>query len=175
MLLTEFQEKFKQTNREKDKGIINSKSGASMLIDEDGNINISASALSQIKINKENNSKNEVFNQTNSIVNRKSSVIDELLLNYHKLNNLILELSDFKELLDGKANMGMLNMGGTVLVKTWDLELNKYVLTRRNIRTPLFSKALDFATTVDQMDINNDDKVEKKESEEKKESKEEKK
>lgn len=153
MFLDEFNDKFKNLDRCNDKGIINSKTGSSIGIKESGDIDISSNKLAQIKINHSNNSKSEVFVQENNIINRKNTVTDEMIINYHKLNPAMYHLSDFKNLLNGNANIGMLTMGGTVLVKAWDDNLKKNVLIRRQIRTPIFSQTLDFANTPEQMGI----------------------
>ena len=75
--------------------------------------------------------------------NRLNLTVDELIINGHKLNNRLIELSDFREMDDKPGSViGNLQMKGTVLVKAWEPNLNRYVLIRRNIHMPLFSKIL---------------------------------
>ena len=67
---------------------------------------------------------------------------DELIINGHKLNNRIIELADFRELPD-KPNsiIGDFMVRGTVLVKSWEPNLGRYVLIRREIFMPLFGQS----------------------------------
>lgn len=68
------------------------------------------------------------------------------IINGHKLNNKLYELSDFKKVLDGYDQtakiVGGLTMLGTVLVRAWEPNLKRYVLVRRLINIPMFSPAL---------------------------------
>lgn len=75
--------------------------------------------------------------------NRLNLNVDEIIINGHKLNNRLFELSDFREIPNKPGSaIGNLQMKGTVLVKAWEPNLNRYVLIRRNIHMPLFSKIL---------------------------------
>ena len=83
------------------------------------------------------------ISQTHRIkANRIYLDCDELIINGHKLNNRIIELADFRELPD-KPNsiIGDFMVRGTVLVKSWDPNLGRYVLIRREIFMPLFGQS----------------------------------
>lgn len=83
------------------------------------------------------------ISQTHRIkANRIYLDCDELIINGHKLNNRIIELADFRELPD-KSNsiIGDFMVRGTVLVKSWEPNLDRYVLIRREIFMPLFGQS----------------------------------
>lgn len=83
------------------------------------------------------------ISQTHRIkANRIYLDCDELIINGHKLNNRIIELADFRELPD-KPNsiIGNFMVRGTVLVKSWEPNLGRYVLIRREIFMPLFGQS----------------------------------
>ena len=83
------------------------------------------------------------ISQTHRIkANRIYLDCDELIINGHKLNNRIIELADFRELPD-KPNsiIGDFMVRGTVLVKSWEPNLGRYVLIRREIFMPLFGQS----------------------------------
>lgn len=83
------------------------------------------------------------ISQTHRIkANRIYLDCDELIINGHKLNNRIIELADFRELPD-KSNsiIGDFMVRGTVLVKSWEPNLGRYVLIRREIFMPLFGQS----------------------------------
>ena len=58
-----------------------------------------------------------------------------------------------KYLNDPTTAIGNLTMSGTVLVKAWEPTLQKWVLIRRSIRTPIFSNLLNIPIVPDDMDI----------------------
>ena len=83
------------------------------------------------------------ISQTHRIkANRIYLDCDEFIINGHKLNNRIIELADFRELPD-KPNsiIGDFMVRGTVLVKSWEPNLGRYVLIRREIFMPLFGQS----------------------------------
>ena len=83
------------------------------------------------------------ISQTHRIkANRIYLDCDELIINGHKLNNRIIELADFREFPD-KPNsiIGDFMVRGTVLVKSWEPNLGRYVLIRREIFMPLFGQS----------------------------------
>ena len=88
------------------------------------------------------------ISQTHRIkANRIHLDCDELIINGHKLNNRIFELADFRELPDQEGSIiGDLMVKGTVLIKSWEPNLARYVLIRRDIYLPLFGKT---TTTVE--------------------------
>lgn len=136
-----FQDKQLNPDRTKDRGMINEENGSSMMIKENGDIHLSSNETSNIKINQDKII--ETTTESTTICNRRIVQTDEVIINNQKMNPQILELSDTKVLFNNpKDAIGNLMMDGTVLVKTWEPNLNKYVLMRRKIRTPLFSHKL---------------------------------
>ena len=51
------------------------------------------------------------------------------------------------------TSIGNLTMMGTVLVKTYEPTLKKWVLMRRQVRMPVFSNLLDSAVVDDRLDL----------------------
>jgi hypothetical protein len=99
----------------------------------------------------------EVSLQSNTVTVRKDIRTDELLVNRHKLNPQIYQLSDMRQIgNDPLKAIGNLTMMGTVLVKAWEPHLNKYVLIRRQIRTPIFSTLLNLPVVPAGLDIESD-------------------
>ena len=81
------------------------------------------------------------ISQTHRIkANRIYLDCDELIINGHKLNNRIVELDDFRELPDNSI-IGDFMVRGIVLVKSWEPNLGRYVLIRREIFMPLFGQS----------------------------------
>lgn len=139
--ITRFKEKSLYPDRTTDRGIINEENASSFIIKENGNINISSNNTSNIKINQDKII--TTTHEASTLCNRQIIQTDEIIVNHQKMNPQLLELSDTKVLFDNpKDSIGNLMMDGTVLVKTWEPHLKKYVLMRRKIRTPLFSSKL---------------------------------
>lgn len=141
-LLNWIKEKAKYASRGKEKGIVNKKSGSSMVIRENGNINIVSSPSAQYKLSRGGKA-TETSHTSETVTNRKKITADDIIINNHKLNPKLYELSDMTKVLnDDKKVVGNLTMMGTVLVKAWEPTLQKYVLIRRQVRMPLFSPVL---------------------------------
>jgi len=139
--IARFKDKSLNPDRTSDRGIVNEENASSLIIKENGNIIISSDETSNIKINQEKII--ETTNESVTISNRRFLNTDEVIINNQKMNPQLLELSDTKVLFDNpNDSIGNLMMDGTVLVKTWEPYLKKYVLIRRKIRTPLFSHKL---------------------------------
>lgn len=116
-------------------------SSSSLIFREDGDIAITAGELANITIGKDKIIK--VATESVSISNRNIIESDEIVINNQKINQQLLSLSDTKVLFDNESDaIGNLMVAGTVLVKTWEPSLNRYVLIRRKIRTPIFSSKL---------------------------------
>jgi hypothetical protein len=142
-LLDEFKEHSNYMDRKVDRGIINENTGSSIGIRENGDTVIAASENAQYKLNHDNGSATEISYQSNTITNRKTLTTDEIVINQHKLNPQLYELSDMKQLFDDPDKViGNFTMIGTVLVKAWEPSLSKYVLIRRQARIPVFSPKL---------------------------------
>lgn len=66
----------------------------------------------------------------------------EMMVNGHKFNSNLWDYTDFKKYTDPYGDIhtvGRFAVDGTILTPTWDTLLNKYVLIRRRMRTPMFS------------------------------------
>jgi len=149
-----FKDKAQYMDRTIDKGIVNSQTGSSIGIRQNGDITLASNSQAQYRIAHDNQMATEISMQSNTITNRKNIAADEIIINKHKLNSQIYELADFKEIQGATGTaIGNLTMFGTVLVKTWDYNLNKYVLIRRLIRTPVFSPILNVADSPESLGI----------------------
>lgn len=153
----QFKDKAQYMDRTSDKGIVNPKTGSSIGIRDTGDISLASNTYAQYKLSHESQSAVEVSLQSHTITNRKSIVADEILVNKHKLNPQLYELTDFKQLngVEGSA-IGNLTMMGTVLVKAWEPTLKKYVLIRRQVRIPLFSQLLNVPDSPEALGIETD-------------------
>ena len=97
----------------------------------------------QYKLNYASGTAREMSFQSDTITNRKRLKTDELMINNHKLNPQLYELTDMKQLYhDPNYAIGNLTVNATVLVKAWEPNLEKWVLIRRPIRTPIFMNAV---------------------------------
>lgn len=134
-----------------DRGFVNSNTESSVVSKSDGNNVMAAGKYAQIKMDKESGTIT-----THSIQHKETTVIKELEaldinINRHKFNNQLIELTDFRDV-NGNT-MGSMMMDGTVLVKTWEHTLQKWVLIRRPISTPMFSNRLNIPATPEQMEV----------------------
>ena len=130
--------------RGKERGLINEKTGSAVVVRENGQINMSAGHYAQYKINPSGKSIEQTL-ESSLITNRRRMTIDELVVNDHKFNPQLWELTDFKKLnlpTNEAAIVGNLCVSGSVLTKSWDYNLQRYVLIRRPWRGPLFSNLL---------------------------------
>lgn len=140
-IINEFKDKTTNIDRTSERGIISDDNQSSVLVKDNGNIQLASSKTTNQKLTQDKII--QTAQEIHTIANRQHLNIDELIINNQKLNPQLLELSDTKILFDSSVDaIGNLTMDGTVLVKAWDLNLKKYVLIRRKIRTPLFSHKL---------------------------------
>jgi hypothetical protein len=65
----------------------------------------------------------------------------DFVINNHKLNSYMYEITNMKKVQN--TAIGNFTVSGTVLVKTYDHNLGKWVLIRRQVRVPMFSNLLD--------------------------------
>lgn len=147
-----FKEKANNVNREEEVGLVNPIFSNSVVVRDNGEISLSSDDMAQIRLNqtKVKNVAQEVHTITNRIVTKT----DEIIINKHKMNPQLIELSDTRILFGDEGEIiGNLMMGGTVMVKAWEPNLNKYVLIRRKIRTPLFSYMLNDPVIPEQLDL----------------------
>ena len=80
-----------------------------------------------------------------AITNRRKIKADDVVLNEHKLNPYLYELTDMKSLETAHNDhmlVGNFCLYGSVLVKAWEVNLHRYVLLRRPARIPMFSPLL---------------------------------
>ena len=135
---TKMEEQSKHPNRSNDWSI---KRGIASVVMKFGKA-IGLSIGNDTKFSIDRGSINSI-SQTHRIkANRIYLDCDELIINGHKLNNRIIELADFRELPD-KPNsiIGDFMVRGIVLVKSWEPNLGRYVLIRREIFMPLFGQS----------------------------------
>lgn len=153
-LFEAIKERSENANRTVDKGIINDKTGSSFRMDRAGNVTIAASRNTQYKMSYSKGQATELSLESNTITNRKNITTDDIVINNHKMNPYLWEWSDMKKFQgDSTLAIGNMTMMGTVLVKAWEPTLEKWVLIRRPIRTPLFSNALPVVGAPKGMDI----------------------
>lgn len=153
-LIDRLRERDEQPDRAYEKGIINPDTGASLMLGKTGNVTVASSHNVQYKLNYSSGLAREMSFQSDTITNRKRIKTDEIIINNHKLNPQIYELTDMKQLYhDPNYAIGNLTVNATVLVKAWEPNLEKWVLIRRPIRTPLFMNALDIARAPEDMAI----------------------
>lgn len=142
--LSDLENKAKNLNRMTEKGLINESIGSSAIVRDNGQINLTASTSSQYKLNPNGQSIEQTL-ESNTISVRKNFSVNELIINNHKLNPDLYELTDFKtrDILPGQdVIIGNLCVYGSVLVKAWEPNLKRYVLIRRPVRMPMFSNKL---------------------------------
>lgn len=112
---------------------------ASIVIKENASVGISTG--NDTKFSVDNSAINSISHTHRIKANRIYLDFDEIIFNGHKLNNRIFELADFRELSDDPGSViGDFMVKGTVLVKSWEPNLGRYVLIRRDIIMPLFGK-----------------------------------
>lgn len=140
-----------KANKGKDIGLINKTTGNSITLKDSGDINICIDEYTQIKMDK-----NMSHISERSISSTKSAVINDIsfndmIVNKHKFNNQLIELSDYRE--NSLGIMGNLLMNGTVLVKTWEPTLEKWVLIRRPLSMSMFSNRLNVPNAPKALDL----------------------
>lgn len=156
-LRNEVNSKTGKVNSEIDWGFVHPDSNSSILVRKDGNISLSAGKYAQIKEDANGCiTVNSLMQHTNSVV--LDANINDININRHKFNNQLIELSDFRNVNDNI--IGGIMMNGTVLVKTYEHTLGKWVLMRRPISTPMFSQRLNIALPPEQMEVDNLDIME---------------
>lgn len=141
----DFLDETNRVSRINEKSLI-SGMGTSVAVKKDGQINISAGYNAEKKMSPSGNFSEISFSNTTK-TNRKTIEADDLIINNHKLNNKLYELADYKKVLNNDTSsrsgvIGGLTMLGTVLTKSWDANLNRYVMIRRLVNVPVFSPSL---------------------------------
>ena len=124
-----------------EKGIINEKTGSSMSVRDNGQINLSSGKYSQYKLNP-NGRVSELSLESKTTTNRRIIETDDIIINNHKLNPDLWQLTDFKQVslpYTEKAVIGNMTLQAHIMVKAWDQDLGRYMLIRRPARIRLFS------------------------------------
>lgn len=145
--LDEIKDKSKYIGRTTEKGFVNEEYGSSMALRENGQISLAAGKQAQMKMNPSGTVDIlglEIINTSNRI----KYYTDELVINDHKLNPNLWELTGFKSvpLQDNQfATVGNFTMAGYVLVRAWDRQLGRYMMIRRPARIAPFGPRLNVA------------------------------
>lgn len=124
---------------------LNNQNG-SVSLRADGQINISPSNAAQIKANP-NGTVESISLQEIITTNKLRINSDEIIVDNHKYNRKLYDFADYKKVLDTEVSqrtgtVGGLTMLGTVLTRSWDHNLNRYVMVRRLVNIPVFSPSL---------------------------------
>lgn len=135
-----------------DKGVLNNKTGQSLIFKEDGSMNLITGKYSQFKVDSGSGTITTASLQNNEVSVQKDIMTDDLSINKHKLNSQLYELTNFKKVQENTI-IGGLTVNATVLVKMWEPTLKKYVLIRRPMRTPVFSNVLDAYKLSEQLGV----------------------
>ena len=141
---SQIQERAKYIKRGHETGLINDTTQSSVVIRHDGQINLSANRYAQYKLNPSGKVIEEALESV-SLSNRRKIQTDDMVLNEHKLNPYLYELTDMKKLMTAyNDNMlvGNFCLFGSVLTMSWEMHLKRYVLMRRPARMPMFSPVL---------------------------------
>lgn len=148
-------------NRMSEKGIINEKTGSSVVVRDDGQINLSASKGAQYKLNPGGRA-SEITQESKTVTNRKILDADDIIINGHKLNSDLWQYTDFKEIslpYTEKAIVGGLTLHSHILVKAWEPNLKRYMLIRRPARIRMFSPLLNMPEINNALGINDPLKI----------------
>ena len=128
-----------QANAGVDKGIIGS-DGATDIIKSD-NVKVTAAGLyTQRIVNGDAGNIIDESLQHHVKTVRANVACSDLIINNHKMNSYLYEITNMKKMQD--TAIGNFTVMGTVLVKTYDPNLEKWVLIRRQVRVPMFSNVL---------------------------------
>lgn len=140
--LDKIRERKENLSRISERGLINEVSGAALVARDDGQINLSASEYAQYKLNPDGKAI-EASMESVTITNRKRLEADDIVINGHKLNPQLYELTDLKQVLGDTASaVGNFCVWGTVLAKCWEPDLGRYVMMRRQVCIPMFSRKI---------------------------------
>ena len=141
---SEIQETAKYIKRGHETGIMNDTTRSSIVIRHNGQINVSSNRYAQYKLNPSGKVVEEALESV-SLSNRRKIQTDDLIINEHKLNPYLYELTDMKKLMtayNDNMYVGNFCLFGSVLTMSWEMNLKRYVLIRRPARMPMFSPVL---------------------------------
>lgn len=150
-LFNTVKDKTSKVDASSDISMVNPTSEAAISIRDNGDINISSGDYVQYKIDKNNSSiiENSLSNVTNTVIKEINAT--DMNINKHKFNNQLIDLTDFRNV-NGNIIGGMM-FNGTVLVKTWEPTLERWVLIRRPISTAMFSNRLNIPSSPEQFEL----------------------
>lgn len=151
-LFNEVKNKTGKVDYNGDYGIVNPTSHASILARDDGNIVLASDHYTQMKIDKNASAIIEKSLSASSSAVTKEINVNDITINKHKFNNQFIELTDFRNV--NNNILGNMMINGTVLVKTWEPNLEKWVLIRRPISSAMFSNRLNIPNTPEQLEVN---------------------
>lgn len=153
-LFNQIKNKTGQADEGGDIGFINPTSNASIVARDDGNINLTSDEYTQIKLDKNGSAiiQTSLSATTNAVIDEVNAT--DIKINRHKFNNQLIDLTDFREI-NGNI-LGNIMLNGTILVKTWEETLGKWVLIRRPISTAMFSNRLNIPNTPEQLEVDLD-------------------
>lgn len=135
-----------------DKGVIG-KDGAANIVKSDNVMVNSAGMYTQRITNGDNGNITDESLQHNIKTVRANVSCSDLIINNHKMNSYLYEITNMKKLKN--TAIGNFTVMGTVLVKTYDPNLEKWVLIRRQVRVPMFSNVLNPYAIDERLDIPN--------------------
>lgn len=141
---SQIQERVKFIKRGHESALMNDTTRSSVVIRHDGQINVSANRYAQYKLNPSGKIVEEALESV-ALSNRRKVQTDDMVLNEHKLNPYLYELTDMKKLATAYNDsmfVGNFCLFGSVLTMSWDMNLKRYVLIRRPARMPMFSPVL---------------------------------
>ena len=150
-LFNEISAKSGRASRQNDDYTINKESGASITVKGDGSTAMVSGIYAQYKADKNTGVATEISMQSNTITVQKDIVANDIIINRHKINSQLYELTNFKN--NHGTVMGNMMMEATILVKAWEPTLQKYVLIRRPARFPVFGNILDAYMVDERLDI----------------------
>lgn len=144
-LLQRIKERVKNMSRKDDRGIVNTKAKSSVSLRKNGDVNIVSSKFAQKKLSADGKTQDIAY-QSVDITNTKKVTVDELIINNHKFNNKLFEYTDPMAVFGNEHKVVTdLNMQATVLTKSWEPTLQRYVMIRRPARFAVFSPELNVA------------------------------
>lgn len=143
-LINQIKNKYRHIKVVSDRALVNRDMNASISMKQDGSVNIIGGDYAQIKADSQSGLINEISIQHTVSTVQFNVSANDVTVNNHKLNSQLYELTDYKQI--GKEDaIGGLTMDGYIMVKTWEPNLQKYVLIRRQARLPMFSYLLNAA------------------------------
>jgi hypothetical protein len=146
-------------SRTKDAGLINEVEKTSIML-KNGGVSLAATTLCSLKLQYDNTLTTTSYEKTD-YNNRQKFVTDEILVNGHKMNPHLWQLTDFKtiDILSNTYYLGDLTFDGAVLSKVWDTMLGKYVLMRVPYRSRLFGRITDVPCINNALNVADSSKV----------------